>query len=249
MFRSRGKKSRWPSSQATVFARMPRARRAVPPPDFSARRSRACLAGFDAQEWAVDYGAVATAALLDQAGLAPFLAKTLPHCWVEKYVERTDRPTAIVRVDDGPFAYVFDWYSRFAESEAAGHTDLANEDRLVAAFGHSQPADLKRNAGRQRGWIGPTDSILGPDRDKGHFVPHSIGGALEINLFVQERKLNRGWSPTGKAYRAIEHYCLNHPGTFFFNRPIYADGSAQPALLEVGIVTVDGTLRVEQFEN
>lgn len=36
-----------------------------------------------------------------------------------------------------------------------------------------------------------------------------------MNLFLQRRDLNRGWSQQGKQYRAMEQYLADHPGTFF----------------------------------
>ena len=50
----------------------------------------------------------------------------------------------------------------------------------------------------------------------------------------------------GKVYRAMESYCQQHTATFFFNRPFYADGIAQPSILEMSLLTrliVDRTLR------
>ena len=94
-----------------------------------------------------------------------------------------------------------------------------------------------------------TRGSWGAHRDKGHFIPHTLGGGLEINLFVQLRDVNRGWSPPGRAYRSMERYSLNHPGTFLFNRPLYGDGAALPAMLEFGVLRTDGHLWVERFEN
>ena len=78
---------------------------------------------------------------------------------------------------------------------------------------------------------------------------HCIGGGLDVNLFSQERRLNRGWSPQGKTYRQMETYCYEQPGTFCFSRPIYVDGSSVPRWLEFGLLKTDQTLWVETFEN
>jgi hypothetical protein len=51
--------------------------------------------------------------------------------------------------------------------------------------------------------------------DMGHFVPHGVGGPTRINLFRQERHLNRGWSEAGRTYRWLERYVATRPGTFF----------------------------------
>jgi len=203
----------------------------------------------DAQRWSIDYRAVMNAAPgCDVAKRAAFLADELPYLWRDAYVDLSGRPTNILRVTDEGFTYIFDWYSALVERGEVT-ADATSEDRLVGACGFSRAAIAKRNTNRQRGWVGPTEKRFGSDRDKGHFVPHSLGGGLEINLFVQLRELNRGWSPAGKLYRSMEGYCQQHPGTFFFNRPIYADGSSRPAMLEFGVLKAGGELWVERFEN
>jgi hypothetical protein len=102
---------------------------------------------------------------------------------------------------------------------------------------------------RLRGLIGPTNSALGTQWDKGHFIGHALGGAvdrLEINVFIQRRDINRGWSELGKRFRALEQYCVDHPGTFCFSRPFYADGFSRPAFLDFGLIDQDGVLCVER---
>jgi hypothetical protein len=46
----------------------------------------------------------------------------------------------------------------------------------------------------------------------------------------------------------MEQYCFAHPGTFCFSRPLYADASSKPTLLEYGVLKA-GELWVEIFEN
>jgi hypothetical protein len=78
--------------------------------------------------------------------------------------------------------------------------------------------------------------------DIGHFLPHSAGGPKDINLFVQERSLNRGWSEQGKRYRWLENMVFSHPGTFFFVRPVYGDLSPIPRYLEWGALLDDALI-------
>ena len=80
-------------------------------------------------------------------------------------------------------------------------------------------------------------------------MAHSAGGRLDINLFHQDARLNRGWSPEGRRYRAMEKYCAEHEGTFFFSRPIYADTTARPSEIEFGVLRSDLTFWIELFEN
>ena len=73
--------------------------------------------------------------------------------------------------------------------------------------------------------------------DVGHFVPHCAGGPARINCFRQERRLNRGWSAAGRAYRWLERYVAARPGTFYFVRPVYgAELSDTPRYLEWGVL-------------
>jgi hypothetical protein len=70
-----------------------------------------------------------------------------------------------------------------------------------------------------------------------------------VNVFSQERRLNRGWSLPGKIYRQMETYCHQRPGTFCFSRPVYEDGSNVPRWLEFGLLKEDETFWVETFDN
>ncbi|HEX8831883.1 MAG TPA: hypothetical protein VF705_11995, partial [Longimicrobium sp.] len=59
-------------------------------------------------------------------------------------------------------------------------------------------------------------------------MAHSMGGSLDINIFPQRSAVNRGRSPEGKRYRAMERYAAAHPGTFVFSRPLYGDHTWVP---------------------
>lgn len=47
----------------------------------------------------------------------------------------------------------------------------------------------------------------------------------------------------------MEAYCLQNPGVTFFSRPVYADESAHPALIEVGVLKIDGEFWIETLQN
>jgi hypothetical protein len=118
--------------------------------------------------------------------------------------------------------------------------------------GRSLFQEKARDDFRLKGWVGATETAFGREWDKGHFIAHSIGGAVdqaEVNVFVQLRALNRGWSAEGKRFREMEGYCEANPGTFCFNRPIYDDQTARPAFFEFGLVKQDGRLCVQRFAN
>ncbi len=87
---------------------------------------------------------------------------------------------------------------------------------------------------------------------KGTLHCHSVGGAvdrLEVNVFIQRRDLNRGWSEEGRRYVAMEKYAASHPGTFLFSRPLYEDQTSRPTFLEYGVLKETGELWVEVFDN
>jgi hypothetical protein len=197
----------------------------------------------------IDYASLLSAAQSESAtNLSLFLQQQLPLKWRDVYAATMPRPTNIARFRLRTFEYICDLYS---EMEILGEVpfDQTIEDRVIAVLGTSAREEERRDSSRIRRWVGPTDELLGAYRDKGHFMAHCIGGGLDVNLFSQERRLNRGWSPQGKTYRQMETYCYEQPGTFCFSRPIYVDGSSVPRWLEFGLLKADQTLWVEIFEN
>lgn len=180
--------------------------------------------------------------------LVAFLQDHLPFAWRGVYAKTVKHETNLVRFRFRTFEYICDVYSEL-ELKGAVPYNQTIEDRVVAVLGASARAEEGRDASRMRGWIGPTEEFVGSERDKGHFMAHCIGGGLDVNVFSQERRLNRGWSSQGKIYRQMETYCYEQPGTFCFSRPIYADGSNVPRWLEFGLLKTDETLWVEVFDN
>ena len=200
-------------------------------------------------QYAVDYEALLSTALAEgETNVASVLREQLLFKWRDLYVATVTHVTNIVRFQFRTFEYIFDHYSQL---EATGEVpyDQTIQDRVVGVLGRSARAEEMRDASRIRGWAGPTEEFLGTERDKGHFMAHCIGGGLDVNVFSQERRLNRGWSPQGRIYRQMETYCYQQPGTFCFSRPIYADGSSVPRWLEFGLLKTDQTLWVEVFDN
>lgn len=194
---------------------------------------------------AIHYDSVLAEAKDRSADVTAYLRHTLPALWFDAYCAMTPRVTNVLRFTHGTFEYLYDDYATL-EATGAGVRDDIAEARLVAAVGISSPADRKRDDSRLRGWLGPTGRVLGDEWDKGHFIAHSIGGAvdgLEANVFVQRRRVNRG------GYRTMERYCADHPGVFCFSRPIYTDPSARPTSVEFGVLTPAGALWIQTFEN
>ena len=163
-------------------------------------------------QYAVDYEALLSIALAEgKTNVVSALREQLLSKWRDLYVSTVAHPASLVRFQFRTFEYIFDHYSGL---EATGEVpyDQTMQDRVVAVLGTSARAEERRDASRVRGWAGPPEELLGTERDKGHFMAHCIGGGLDVNVFSQERRLNRGWSPQGKIYRQMETYCYEQPG-------------------------------------
>jgi hypothetical protein len=194
----------------------------------------------------IDYEAALTAA--PESATMAYLREHLPFRWREMYLATVARPTNLVRLRFRTFEYLCDVYS---ELEATGEVafDQTVQNRVVGVIGTSARVGEPRDAIRLLDGTEPGEPNFLTERDNGHFMAHCIGGGLDVNVFSQDRNLNRGRSEQGKIYRKMERYCYEQPGTLCFSRPIYADGSSVPRWLEFGLLRADGTLWVEQFEN
>src|SRR5216683_2483025 len=200
----------------------------------------------------IDYDAILSD-FLDRKteDLASFLTEELPYAWLDAYLASMPRPTNIVQFHFDTFVYVYDDYASLETTGAVPYR-ADTKARLVAVYGHSAPKKTKRDDGRLKGWVGPTEETFGDSWDKGHFIAHSLGGSVdqaEVNVFVQRRDLNRGRSAAGKRYVQMEKYCKVHPRTFCFSRPLYLDQTAKPSFLEFGILVNGPRLWVECFDN
>ena len=209
------------------------------------RANRAAFPSFPT----IDYDdLLATARDQSPTSIAHYLHRRLSSQWRDVYAAAIARPCNIVRFRSRTFEYLYDLYS---ELEATGEIpyDQTVEDRVVAVLGTSETADNLRYRNRTPGWIDDAGELVATSRDKGHFIAHCIGGGPDLNIFSQDRNLNRGWSPQGKTYRRMEKFCQEHSGTFCFSRPLYADASSVPRWLEFGVLENDETLWVEVFDN
>lgn len=191
------------------------------------------------------YQALLAAAKASSEPVEKYLRRELEDLWYDAYLRMAKRPVNVLIFRHGTFDYIYDHY---AALEASGEVepDDVSESRLVAAVGLSCPNVEKRDDARLRGWVGPTHALFGNRWDKGHFIAHSIGGAvdrMEANVFLQLRSVNRG------GYRRMERFCAANAGVFCFSRPLYDDPSAVPAQIEFGVLKPDGTWWIHQFEN
>jgi hypothetical protein len=198
----------------------------------------------------IDYDVLLREAGAAQAldGLVEALSEELSYAWLESYKAMTRHPVNVCRLYHGAFRYIYDNYSELERSGRVPYSTTI-EDRVVAVYGRSGPRSDLRERRRLRGWLGPTTKVFDAATDKGHFIAHTAGGGLAVNIFPQRRDINRGWSSRGRVYRCMERCCLLNAGTFCFSRAIYDDDSSRPAEIEFGILLDRDMLWVERFEN
>jgi hypothetical protein len=159
------------------------------------------------------------------ASAVAYLNKVLPLLWATAYPSKGGELLTVTlggeMGKEGAVSTIFDLRSRKS----------ATDDRVVAVWGVSraEPANT-RDTGRMAGFLSKVWSNNYPGRDRGHFFAHTMGGGTDLNLFPQLASVNRGGE-----WRRMERYAVEHPGTFCFIRPIYADASWTPAQLEYGI--------------
>jgi hypothetical protein len=178
---------------------------------------------------------------LPAADVIAALTAELPARWTRSYEEMVTRPTRLLEVQLDDNAYLFD----LASSAGGPVTKRMPDDRVVVAWGTSRAADEGRDDNRLKGM--PTR----PGMQRGHVVSHAQGGGLDINILPQRPDVNqiRRWSPHGYRWRAMEQYCADHPGTFFFVRPLYGDDSWVPQGMEYGVLKSPTELDVKRFPN
>jgi len=170
-------------------------------------------------------------------------------------------PPILADWDDQVASWYADYGATFQASLSEINLDLAvfvydhSFDRVILAYAVAVEQLMARDASRMRGFPDVNISVrkvLGErafPADRGHFLGHASGGAMDINLFPQRRDLNRGWSPEGKQFRKMERYVADHRGVFFYHRPLYDDDTWIPKALEYGILVDETTWWVETFQN
>lgn len=160
--------------------------------------------------------------------------------WASEYLLSTGAdPEDLVVVDPGNgFNYLFD-----LAGELHGESRL-RAPRVVGVWGLSRPGAGGRDHSRMRGHPRPGRSA----DDRGHLISCAAGGGHDINLVPMDAALNRGWSPEGARFRALERKAASLPGTLFFIRLLYNDGTDRPAGFEAGVQD-SSNLLIDMFTN
>jgi hypothetical protein len=163
--------------------------------------------------------------------------------WINEYRNSTPWVPEIVEIPLGALVYLFD------HAPAAGTLDVPGaESRVVGVWGRVGAAATPRDRARQSGFLPDPARWSAAGYDRGHFVAHSLGGGMDINIFPQARHVNRGTSPEGRRWRGIERRLAGRCNALIFVRPIYASPGWIPARVEVATV-VDGEVELDCFDN
>ena len=155
-------------------------------------------------EFRIDYPSLCGSGRAHDQALVTWLREQLPIKWRDVYAATSSHVANIVQIRRGTFDYFCDSYSTL---EALGEVpfDQRVQDRVIGVLGTSAPTRNPRRGSLQNAWLAVPEEIEGSARDRGHFIAHSIGGGLDINVFSQARALNRGASEQGKRYREAEN--------------------------------------------
>jgi hypothetical protein len=161
---------------------------------------------------------------------------TAPNAWkdaadrlidavLSDYQAATGKPADIVETSSSNFSYLFD----------------VSTQRLVAAYGVSKGKHTgRRDSVRMRG------SPLGGPKGyhRGHAIPHTLGGPLDINLVPQNGEVNVG------KFRTLEIEAVNTPGAFYFTYWKYPPTSSQrPTGVFQGLLVPGQAAKITEHRN
>src|SRR5215831_9886675 len=160
--------------------------------------------------------------------------------WASEYSAGAELdPEDLVVIDPGNgFSYLFDLAGTLRDESCS------RVPRVVGVWGLSVSGAKGRDHSRMRGHPRPGRS----GDDRGHLISCAAGGGYDINLVPMDAALNRGWSAEGSRFRALERKAAAAPGTLFFVRPVYQDGTDRPSRFEAGVQD-GGNLLVDVFAN
>jgi hypothetical protein len=154
-------------------------------------------------------------------------AKVIPYLidvWLSDY-SREWRGDDIVETTTAGFSYLFD----------------IRRERLLAAWGVSKGRDTEpRPDSRMK------QHPRGGDRHyhRGHAIPHTLGGATDINLVPQRGSVNVG------PFRILEIEAVATPGALYFTYWSYARADSQrPSGVDQGLIVAGKLPRIVRHAN
>jgi hypothetical protein len=144
--------------------------------------------------------------------------------WVKTYHARC-RSAALSSVQLGAAVFLFD----------------VEHERLVTAWAASRgPVHERRDAGRMARFPKGAGRLY----HRGHAIPHSMGGPLDLNLVPQLGAVNVG------AFRELERDAVAMPGALYFTFWYYARGRGQvPTSVDQGLLRPGTDFRVVNHPN
>ena len=197
----------------------------------------------------IDYDAIrAKYSSVEYDPLVSKLRRSLPAHWQKAYRRMAGGPSNVLRFSDHGVDFLFDHVSELVD-RGERSADPTAEDRIVVAFGRTNGSTGRVGQQESRGLLGRAAMLLGGGANRDHLPGGLLGTRLDVCLFPQRRDLGKEWTSDGRAYRAMERYCAEHPGTFVFTRPIYDSSSWWPQEIEHGLLRRDGTFWMLRFEN
>ena len=208
-----------------------------------------CEVAMHVRGMTVDYEALARPDLsLPYNARIDQLIEMLPPLWQKAYRKMAQSPTSIHHFSHQGFDFLFD---RASELNSRGilPDERTVEDRIIVAYGRSTAAPARNGNGAKNHLLGDAAAAFGDNTERPYLPGGVLGGTFDISLYPQYRDLDNEHSADGRGYRAMRHYCAEHPGTFCFTRLIYPSRSWRPATIEHGLVRVDGTFWVSRFRN
>ena len=120
----------------------------------------------------------------------------LVEIWLDDYGRNA---AEVVEVSSATFSYLFD----------------VQAERLISAWGISRgKSDEERDKARMKGHPLSAGSLY----HRGHAIPHSLGGSMDINLVPQRGFVNVG------AFRRLEKEAVATPGALYFTYWHYPRG-------------------------
>jgi hypothetical protein len=155
----------------------------------------------------------------DADGLDPASSQGLVSHLVDLWLEDYGSGTNIVEVGGARSSHLFD----------------IDAERLVAGWAVSRGKhDEQRDKARMKGH--PLSA--GPLYHRGHAIPHTLGGSLDINLVPQLGSVNVG------AFRKLENEAVATPGALYFTYWRYPPGPGEGGFPSQRPIAVDQGLLI-----
>jgi len=159
------------------------------------------------------------------------------------YTAATEWPTQVLEIAQGDLVFLYD-----AAPTLKRVADRRADDRVVAVWGRSRPAERRRERARLARFLPNPSSWSQVELDRGHLVAHAAVWWARHQPVPAGRRLNRGRSAQGRVWRRMEDYAALHPGAPLFARPIHHGPSWRPAALDY-VLLVGDRLWSERFVN